>query len=54
MKEKINFILSAQSIHWRCSKCKRTADSATKPGATYGGSCKASSNGLHTWIKDHF
>ena len=58
-KEKIMFryweaIRSAQTIHWRCSKCGRTADSSVKPVATYGGGCPRSTNRMHSWTKSHF
>ena len=50
----IPVIKSRQSIHWRCTCCGRTADSAVKPGVTYGGKCNAGPNGMHRWVKDHF
>ena len=55
-KNMLKYLISmgAQSIHWRCTKCGRTADSSIKPGATYGGPCHSASNGKHTWTKSHF
>jgi hypothetical protein len=48
----IGAIRGATSIHWRCSKCGRTADSSIKPGMTYGGRCPRATNGMHSWMKD--
>lgn len=47
-------IRSKTTIHWRCSKCGRTADSSVKPSMTYGGRCSGAVNGMHSWRKDHF
>lgn len=42
------------TIHWRCSKCGRTADSSIKPNPTYGGPCHNASNKQHSWTKSHY
>ena len=47
-------IRSAQTIHWRCSKCGRTADSSFKPIPSYGGPCHSALNGKHVWIRSHY
>ena len=54
MLKYLEIIRSAHSIHWRCSKCGRTADSSIKPNATYGGPCHSASNGKHVWTKSHY
>ena len=41
-----------QVFWWRCSKCGHTANSSTKPGMNYGGKCKGSSSGMHSWVKE--
>ncbi len=39
------------TVSWVCTKCGKKTLATSKPGATYGGKCKGSKAGTHSYVK---